>query len=382
MKKIVVVHIISGLSTGGAEMMLYKLLLHNKDLNFSSVVISLTDKGNVGKKIEALGVPVYNLGLKQNLFDIIKFFKLQLLVNKYEPDIIQGWMYHGNLFAQLCSWFNMRAKCLWNIRGSHYVLKKVKKSTAFVIWLGAKLSFAPKKIINNSKHSAEKHEEILGYKNNKTIVIPNGFDTELFKPSGYYRHKFREEMNFTDKDILIGLIGRYNTVKGYDLFIEAANRLVNKKIFNKCIKFILIGNKVEYSNELLAKPIKNYGLEQYFYLLGERENLQTIIPSLDIVVSSSYSEGFPNVIGEAMSCGVPCVVTDVGDSKWIVGDTGIVVPSNNVEALVEGIEYMLNLPKTEREKMGMAARKRIIDNFSINLIVKKYEELYKKIINQ
>ena len=379
-KKLTICNVITGLSVGGAEMMLLKLISNLDRQVFNPIVVSLVNKGQIGEKLEKLGIEVYSLNLK-SLLDgpkaIVSFLKI---LNQLKPDLIQGWMYHGNLFALTSYLYSIKVPILWNIRGSHYCLKKEKKLTAFVIWLGAKLSFAPIKIINNSKHSAEKHVEILGFNNNKTIIIPNGFDTELFKPSEYYRNIFRKEMNFTDEDIVVGLIGRYNPVKGHDLFIKAAHQLTKQKCF-KNIKFILIGHKVDYSNEFLAQTIRNYGLEKSFYLLGQRDNLHTIIPSLDIVVSSSYSEGFSNVIGEAMSCGVPCVVTDVGDSKWIVGDTGIVVPPNNVEALVDGIEYMLNLPKTEREKMGMAARKRIIDNFSIDLIVKKYEALYKEIIS-
>lgn len=381
-KKLTICNVITGLSTGGAEMMLLKIINGmDKDI-FNPIVISLSDKGIIGGKIENLGVKVYSLNFRRfsDLPKVIKNFSV--ILKKHKPDIIQGWMYHGNLFALLGLFYSFKIPILWNIRGSHFILNKVKKSTALIIKLGAKLSFVPEKIINNSTHSAEKHTEILGYKKNKTYIIPNGFNIDMFKPSIIYRKKFRDEMGINDDSILVGLIGRFNLVKGHDLFIEAANQLVKNEQLKEKIKFILIGNKVDCSNSLLYNHIKKYGLEEYFYLLGEKGDLQNIIPALDLVVSSSYSEGFPNVIGEAMSCGLPCVVTNVGDSGFVVGDTGVIVPAKNIEALTRGIEFIVNMPKSEREILGMSARQRIIDNFSIESVVKKYSDLYEEIINK
>lgn len=376
MIKLRTVHIITGLLTGGAEMMLYKLLSRINREHFQPIVISLTDEGTLGKQIAALDIPVHTINMNPGIPTPSSIWRLIHKVHQLKPDLIQGWMYHGNMAATLSN-FNLKpVPVIWNIRHSVYSLKYEKRGTAAVIQLLSKISSLPNKILYNSKTSASQHEK-LGYKVAKTLVIPNGFDTELFAPSQNARTEIRTELDLPENAFLIGLIGRYHTMKDHNNFLQAT-AILRKSFAN--VYFLLAGKGVNWENAVLKESIQTLGLQGGIHLLGERQDIPILTAALDIATSASYSEGFPNVIGEAMSCGVPCVVTDVGDSAWIVGETGKVVPPSNSEALAKALKELIELGTEGRRTLGDLARERIIKNFSLDSIVNQYEELYESLV--
>ncbi|MFN6563564.1 MAG: glycosyltransferase family 4 protein [Nostoc sp. ChiSLP01] len=368
-----IIYIITGLSTGGAEVMLYKLLSRMDKQRFSPVVVSLMDRGTWGDRIANLGIPVYTIGMKPGALKLINIWRMIDIVRQLKPDLIQGWMYHGNLAAQFVSLFIFRqVPVFWNIRHSLHSLELEKPRTTIIIKLCAIFSRLPKKIIYNSQNSSKQHEKI-GYFLEKTYIIPNGFETEKFTPSTQARLSVRSELNTPENALLIGLIGRYHPIKDHFNFLQAAALLL--KTYSN-VQFVLVGNKVDWDNHILSELIHELGLIKHIHLLGERHDVPRLTAALDIASSSSSGEGFPNVIGEAMSCGVPCVVTDVGDSAWIVGDTGKVVPPKNPEALANAWQGLINIGKEGRESLGKAARARVIECFSLDSIVAEYETLY------
>ena len=148
------------------------------------------------------------------------------------------------------------------------------------------------------------------------------------------------------------------------------------------VRFILAGTEVEPSNRELMNLISSLGLEPSVRLLGRRNDIPEITAALDIASSSSYGEGFSNAIGEAMSCGVPCVVTDVGDSAWIVGDTGKVVPPRDPTALANALRELVNMGAVARRALGERARQRVVENFSLEAVVRQYEDLYESVYQQ
>lgn len=379
MSKIGIVHIITCLDSGGAESMLYKLLSRmDKDV-FALMVVSLTGRGIYGEKIESMGVKVYALGMKRGRFSFIGLCRLVKLLCNLKPDLLQGWMYHGNLAAQLaCAFIPSHVPVLWNIRQSLYSLAYEKKGTAIVIKICRYLSGFPKRIVYNSKTSAEQHE-YLGYRGDKRIIIPNGFDVSLFSPSIESGKTIRAELGVSSDTLLIGLIGRYHPMKDHTNFLQAASLLL-KNYSN--VHFLLAGTHVDGHNEQLNRVINNLNISTNVHLLGERTDIPRLTAALDVASSSSYAEGFPNVIGEAMSCGVPCVVTNVGDAACIVGDTGIVVPPRDAVALANGWRKLIELGQEKRLALGMKARQRIIENFSLDAVVKKYEMLYKEVLGR
>ena len=369
-----ILHVINGLSIGGAEMMLYKLLSRTSRERFEPVVISLMGQGALGARIEALGVPVHAMGMKPGMPTPGATWRLIRLVRRLKPDLIQGWMYHGNLAALLAGTFAPGpVPVLWNIRRSLYSLDHDKPLTAIITKLGARLSGLPVKILYNSKVGAIQHRD-FGYRPDKTLVIPNGFDTELFVPSTEARGSVRLELDLAENTVLIGLIGSYSPRKDHTNFLRAAALLLKSR---PDIHFILSGRGVAWENQALGELVRSLGITERVHLLGERHDIPRLTAALDIASSSSaFDEGFPNVVGEAMSCGVPCVVTDVGDSAWIVEETGLVVPPRNSEALCTAWLELIEMGTAARRNLGMRARQRIKEQFSIEKIVQQYERVY------
>ncbi len=366
---------ITGLTTGGAEMMLLKLCSKLDRRRFEPCVISLSDKGLIGPRIEALGIPVYALGMRPGRPSLTGFLHLRKLVLALRPDLIQGWMYHGNLAASLVA---RSGSVVWGIRQSLYVLNKERVLTRWVIRLSALLSRRyPRAIVYNSRTSARQHET-FGFDTFRMCIIPNGFDTLIFRPDENARINIRQELGLNDHVILIGLIGRYHPMKDHRNFLNAAALLC--KEFPD-VYFLLVGCEVTRDNPALSAMIAEFGLSSRVFLLGERKDIPQLNAALDIASSSSaWGEGFANVIGEAMSCGVPCVVTDVGDSPWVTGSTGKVVPQRDPIALAAAWKSLIMLGQAERQSLGIQARRRVIEKFSLESVVKQYEDLYESLI--
>jgi glycosyltransferase involved in cell wall biosynthesis len=376
-EKIKIVHIIAALNVGGTEMMLYKLLSRMRKDRFENFVFTLKEKGSLSEDLESQNIRVYNAGGMGGILRISALIRSLKILREINPDIIQGWLVHGNLVAQIASIFlPYRLSTLWNIRYTALPKGETKRSILFIMKLLSILSFLPQKIVFNSKAGADDHIR-MGYRRDKSCIIPNGFDTKLFSPSVKNRRSVRLELNIPEEAILIGLIGRFDPLKDHRCFLKAGAMLLSRK---RGIFFLLAGREVDWQNRHLIQLIEKLGISGKVFLLGERKDVPRITAALDIAACSSVAEGFSNVIGEAMSCGISCVVTDVGDSAWLVGDSGIVVPPRNHQALCEAWLKLIELGSAKRRVLGERARKRIEDHFSIQMIVKKYEQLYEDIL--
>lgn len=370
-----VLHVITGLLTGGAEMMLYKLSQFADRERLAPAVVSLSDKGEMGSSIEALDVPVTALNTPRRGLSVTAYFRLRGLIKEIDPHVIQGWMYHGNLAATLAG----RGRAVvWNIRHSLDDISKDSSWTRAAIRIGAMLSKTPEYIIYNSHNNADRHEA-YGYCQDKRRVIANGFDTDLFAPSEQARQKIRQELHLPPDSLIIGLIARYHPIKDHANFLQAAALLHKRR---PEARFVMAGAKVEPSNMELMQIIAQSSLQGAVFLLGNRKDMATLVPALDIVSSSSRGEAFPNVLGEAMSCGVPCVATDVGDSRYIIGSTGKVVPPGNPEALAAGWQEMVEMGHEGRRRLGGLAREHIIKNYSITGVASQYERIYQSLVGQ
>jgi len=387
-----VMHVITGLSTGGAETMLLKLLSAASE-RMEHVVVSLGDEGTIGPRIAALGIPVHCLGLQRNAPNPFRALSILPLARRIDPQLIQGWMYHGNLMASMAG-SSLRSsappgsaspegelsksaagkpRVLWNIRQTIYDLRRERWLTAKFIRLGARLSAGPAAIIYNSQTSAGQHEE-LGYRAEKRVIIPNGFDCQVLSPDDAARKAMRAELGVTDDAVLIGLVARYHPMKDHAGFLQAAGVVARSHLQ---ARFVLAGTDVSSKQPDLAEAIRENGLQDRIILLGERADIPRLNNSFDIACSASaWGEGFSNSIGEAMACGTPCAVTDVGDSAYIVGDTGLVAPPRETQAFANAIVGLIEMGRTGRQQLGAKARKRIETEFSLPAIVQRYEELY------
>jgi glycosyltransferase involved in cell wall biosynthesis len=373
--KIRVLHIITGLSVGGAEMMLYKLLSSMDKNQFNNIVFSLKPKAIIGKKIESLGIPVYYLRKRHPIIFLQSLISFIRISHRFRPNLIMGWMYHANLFAYLISCFLHKPEILaWNIRHSLSKLGYEKRFTRIIIRLCAFLSRKIPIIVFNSVISQQQHR-IFGYSIEKSKFIANGFDTSLYKPSETKQSQFRKQLSIKDQEIFIGHIGRFHPMKDHLRFVDAAKVLSNRY---SNVQFIMVGRGIDDNNLKIMNQLDKLGVRNRFHLLGERHDIDAILPSLDIFVSTSaWGEAFPNVIGEAMACGIPCVVTEVGDTPMIVGETGIIVPPNDTSAIVNGISAIIEMGDKHRRELGLQARIRITKKFGIAAITKQYETLFR-----
>ena len=369
-----IVHIITGLSTGGAEMMLYKLLSRMNSDEFDSEVISLTDAGPVADKIRMLGVPVHALGMKRGKPHPVALIKLSMLLRQKKPDLVQTWLYHSDLIGGLAAKLAGNKKIFWSIRQSNIDVDSNKRSTIWIAKACAKLSsWLPDKIICCSHAALESHVA-LGYAKEKILVIPNGFDLDAFQPDQDARKSVRKELGLDEKTYLVGLVARFDPQKDHRNFIQAAG-LIRKN--ESSVHFMLVGDGINSENIQLIQWIKQAGLEECFHLLGIRNDVSHLVAAMDVSVSSSLGEGFPNVVGEAMACAVPCVVTDVGDSALIVGDAGRVVAAKDSVALAAAINDLLQASPEFREELGKKARLRVKNNYSLESVAKKYEAVFR-----
>lgn len=371
-----VAHFINGLQVGGAEMMLYKTVTRMNAQSFSSIVISLSEKGPVGERIEQAGIKVVALNEKGIPGPKI-IWQLRNILTDQKIDILQTYLYKANFYGLIAGRL-ARVPVVWGLRCSYVDFRLYHPLSSLGFRLNRMLSGFPAAIVANSEAGRRYHIS-KGYDRRRMTVIPNGFELGRFKPDENCRTAVRDELGIPRECILIGLIGRFDPMKDHHTFMRAAGEVARR---HKEICFLLAGEGIDLSNPVLTKYVDEAQLRDRAFLLGRRDDIPRIMASLDIYASSSYSEGFPNVVGEAMACGVPCVVTDAGDSAYVVGDTGIVVPPSNAEELARGMERLIIMRPEERRRLGEAARRRVEENFDITMVVKRLEKLYTELIDK
>ena len=375
-----ILHVITGLYTGGAEMMLTKLLAHLPAGQTRHIVVSLTSGGPRAARIAAHGIPVINLGMNKPGFAkgpalIAGLLRLRRMIRQERPDVVQAWMYHANLFAGLAAAGPNAPAVIWGIRQSDLDPQISKRSTILVAKLGGWLSRALSDTILCCSDIARIVHERIGYDSARMVVIPNGFDLDEFKPDVDARAAIRREINVPQDAPLIGLIARFDSQKDHRSFLAAAGQ-IRKASPNA--HFLLCGGGVDAANRTLAGWIDDFDLGASCRLLGARNDMPAVTAALDIALSSSaFGEGFPNILGEAMAAGVPCVATDVGDSRMIVGDTGRIVAPKSPGSLADAVVELLRLPIEARAALSVAARQRIADHFEIGGVAARYLTLYR-----
>ncbi len=371
-----ILHIITGLDVGGAETMLYRLATNMDSTRFTSRVVSLIEPGAMGDKLTAAGVPVDSLGMQRGVPSPTGLVKLIRIIRDWRPDMIQTWLYHADLAgliaAKLAFPFKNRPKVAWNIRCSYMALEEYRRMTGVTLKACAALSGFPDAVVTNS-HEAKRFHTELGYAPKRFNVIPNGFDTEQFKPDAVARIEVREELSIENNTPIVGHVARFDAMKDHQTFIKAAALAARE---SNAI-FVLVGRDVDYDNLDLATWMREAGLPpERVRLLGEREDAPRLMAAMDVHVSSSLGESFPNVVGETMACGVPNVVTDVGDSARLVGETGMVVQPGDFAALGKKITTLL----TNNADQGATAREKIIMQFSLSAVTDRYEKLYHALV--
>jgi len=372
-----ILHIITGLGVGGAEMMLYQLLAHMDRDDFPSEVISLTDIGPVGEKIQALGVPVRALGMgRSGLPNPRLVLRLTRWLREARPDIVQTWMYHADLVGTLAARMAGGPPVVWNIQYGGFHPRRDKRSTVLVAQACARLSHRqPARIVSCSVAAQEAHGK-LGYNTDKITVIPNAADTTAFRPNREVRSVVRKELGIGGEAPLIGVVGRFDPQKDHHNFVQAAIRLHQDW---PDAYFLMCGLDVTWQNPAFAEWIPA-AMHDRFHLLGRRQDVARLAAALDVgCLSSAYGEGFPMALNELMACGIPCVATDVGDCALLVGETGRIVPPRDPEALAAAWREMLEMREEGRHRLGVLARQRVETHFDIEAVALCYQQLYQEV---
>jgi glycosyltransferase involved in cell wall biosynthesis len=370
-----IVHLISSLNIGGAEMALHWLLSRMDKQRFQNTVVCLLEIGPVGKHIQASGVPVYALGMRRGQPSLRGFWRLVRVLRRERPHILQTWLYHADLLGLVAATLLRVPSTVWNLRASNMDMSHYHYLSRWTVRLCALLSGWPEAVIVNSEAGRTFHAQ-HGYHPQRWTLIPNGIDTQHFRPDTSARLAVRCELGLAPDTLLIGLIARFDPMKDHATFLRAAGHLAS---VDAQAQFVLAGEGVTGDNPELSALITQAQLNGRMHLLGPRSDIPRLTAALDIASLSSVSEGFPNVIGEAMACGVPCVVTDVGDAARIVGETGIVVPLRNPLALMEGWQQLIRVGAVGRKHLGCVARQRIQQNYSLEQIVQQYETFYRSL---
>ena len=376
-----VIHVLSGLYQGGAESQLEKLIFHSTSQNVEHIIISLkNDKTPLMDRFRDNNIKVYCLGFS-GFGTFTGFFKLCKLLKAFDTPtmVIQCWMYHANFFGLLAAMFTgLSNKVVWNIRRTELP----KGLTGVFSQLSAKLSFICKVNIICCAEAAKKSHVGAGYNSDKMKVFHNGIDVELFQQSKKNNQLFRQEFGLSDNDFVIGMVGRYAPIKGHLYLLQAFKHLVTIKKFDMPpIKLVLIGRDIECAEEL--QPfLTDSLLTEYLIIIPERADIYNVMPSFNLLCLPSKSEGFPNVVAEAMASGVPAIVTDVGDAALIVGNMNMIIPLDNVELTAERLLNFSLLSTAEKIDISDRVREIVVENFSIEKAWKNYSALYKQIIEK
>jgi glycosyltransferase involved in cell wall biosynthesis len=372
-----ILHTITGLAVGGAELMLLRLLAASDRNRFTPSVISLMPEGPVAARLAELPVPVHSLGMAQGRPNLAGLRELARRAHALAPDLIQGWMYHGNLAGTAAWWWQGRSpRLVWSVHHSLTGLAEEKPLTRWLISLSARLSRLPQAIVYCSHASARQHEA-LGFAAGRSLVIPNGIDTALFRPDAAARARLLAIAGIPADRPLVGVVARYHPMKDHANLLQAAGQLRARGID---LQLVLLGRGLDDANEELRQTARACGVLDRLTLFGERSDVPELVPGLDVLVSpSAWGEAFPLAVGEAMASGVPCIVTDIGDCAWLVGDAGAVVPPRDPAAVASALGALLQAAPTVRRDLGARGRGRVEANFALPRIVQRYQELYRSL---
>jgi len=373
-----ILFLIRSLNTGGAERQLINLSKGLFKLGHKVCVLTFYDDGDFESELDSAGVPLISLG-KKHRWDIIRFIiSLFKIIKTIKPDILYSFLSTSNLISIFIKIFFPKTRIIWGIRSSNTDMNYYGWLPKMEFYLLRSLSrFADKVIVNS--FAGREFAKNIGYDTNSWAVIPNGIDLEMFYPDQNKRNLFRRRLNIQKNEFIVGLIARLDPMKGHRTFIQAAHLLLKQK---SDIRFVCVGDGSATYRESLEAYAQSLGIASMIIWTGKMADMISVYNGIDILcLSSAFGEGFPNTIGEAMACGVPCVVTDVGDSARIVEDNGIVVPPENPEMLAKGIQILMEKLPRDLARMRSLAQNRIIENYSVQNMVGRTETILKNIRN-
>ncbi len=362
---------IRSLNAGGAER---QLVITAKELagrGDKVTVLTFYSGGFYADELTNTNVQLLSLN-KKGRWDLFAFiFRLRKVLHRQAPDVIYSFLGIANSLTVLFRPFIPATRIVWGVRASNMDLAQYDWLFCWSYRLECYLSRFADTIIANS-HAGLEYAVEHGFPRKKMLVIPNGIDTERFYPNKLLGKSLRKTWGVAKDEFLIGVVGRIEPMKGILVFLESVAMI--KQQYPQ-LRFVWVGAGESSYEEKMRQLATKLSLDDVLIWAGRHTDMFAVYNAFNITSSSSYSEGFPNVIGEAMACGVPCVVTDVGDSAMLVGDTGLLVPAKASQALAMAWTEMLVLDKEEFGRLALLARKRVVDEFSVRALIDKTDSV-------
>jgi glycosyltransferase involved in cell wall biosynthesis len=334
--------------------------------------VSLLPAGPVATILTDAGIEASSLDMPPGRITIGGLARLRRIVRETAPDLVNSWLYHADLLSTLALLPGPRIPLVWNLRASHMDMRRYSWVSRATRRLCAWLSGRPDLIVANSTTGRDYHIE-FGYRARAWDVIFNGIETDRFRPDAEARRAVRAELGIPAEAPVIGLLARHDAMKGHAVFLDAALRIVEAC---PAVRFLLAGTGVEPGAPFFAQWLAAHpAMASRLHLIGRRSDTARLMAALDVYCSPSLGEGFPNAPAEAMSSGVPVVASDAGDSRAIVGDTGIVAPVGDAAGLAEGCVALLREPEDTRRARRDQARARVVGRFGLARAVTEYERM-------
>ncbi len=367
-----VLHVIVGLGVGGAELMLQRLVESDPAGPHASVVVSLTSLGGIGESLRARGVTVHALGMSSPLDAPRALWRLVGLLRRHRPAIVQTWMYHSDLWGGAAALLAGRFPVVWNVRSTD-IPQGMFSVTYWVVRMCAVASyFLPGRIICCSESARMAHVR-LHYRASLLTVIPNGYDFADLQFLADARCTLRGELDVGPEATLIGVVGRFDSLKDFGNFVSAAARVA---AIRGDVHFLMVGRGNDWTNKTLRGWIRGAGLELRFHLVGQQSRVAPYLSAMDVFCLSSVSEAFPNVVVEAMAVGLPCVVTRAGDAARILDDEDWVVPTGDPDSLAAALLRACALDPAGRRALGERNARRARATYQIEDVRRQYDAVY------
>ena len=359
---------------GGAERQLIALVKALDKSQYHITVAPFYDGGHLSSLVSQDRDITWSPLRKQGRWDLMTFlWRLWRTVRAASPDVCIGYMDIPNI-AALVAGRLVGAKVVWGVRNSTQAIGNAPILGRFAFWLMGQLSAHPDLIIFNSE-AGRRYYQRHGFARGRSVVIPNGIDTDYFSPLDG-RSSLRECWGLASGELVLGLVGRADPMKGHAAFLAAAARLANQYPH---LRFVCAGMDAGDYHDHMRSLARTLGVHDRMIWVGPMQDMPLLYRAMDVLVlASGYGEGFPNVVGEAMACGVPCIATDVGDSAMIIDDTGIIVEPGSAERLAEGMVQLVERLAQEGSPMRVAARTRIVNHFSVTALVNRTLEAFRE----